>query len=177
MPPAGRCGVQCLSDISHRCSGQSSSRQRSINDRIVSFPSLRPAYYLAKWQIIDDHRLHFAKAAMGDADQVTHLANIIQLEAKIIMVTSPHNLTGLQEKLTCSRIHSSTSAVGWILPARHRCWRGMRRSRLPAQAAAAAAGGERTSYFQASISGDRGSAAPAAADRGPGILPASIMAR
>ena len=44
----------------------------------------------------------------------------------------------IQEKLTCSRIHSSTSADGWILPARHRCWRGTRRSRLPAQAAAAA---------------------------------------
>ena len=53
----------------------------------------------------------------------------------------------IQEKHTCSRIHSSTSADGWILPARHRCWRGTRRSPSPAQAA------------------------PAAPDRGPGLLP------
>ena len=59
----------------------------------------------------------------------------------------------IQEKLICSRIHSSTSADGWILPARHRCWRGTSRSRLPAQAAAAAAGGGRTSCCRASTSG------------------------
>ena len=33
--PDGRCGVQCLSDTLHRCLAQSSSRQRSINDRIA----------------------------------------------------------------------------------------------------------------------------------------------
>ena len=78
----------------------------------------------------------------------------------------------IQEKLTCSRIHSSTSADGWILPARHRCWRGtdavsfcLRRLRrlLPG------AGGHRAVGLRPLA--NRGAAAPAAPDRGPGLLP------
>ena len=77
----------------------------------------------------------------------------------------------IQEKLTCSRIHSSTSADGWILPARHRCWRGTRRSRLPAQLRRLlpGAGGHRAVGLRPLA--NRGPAAPAAPDRGPGLLP------